>query len=381
MRKYFLLIFLFCFHLFCLGQDTVIARRIIKELTSKKCFGRGYVYNGLNKGKQVILNELGKYKVTGIFKNNSLTESFQHPVNVFKNEVKLKINNRQLVLGKDFIPSPNAPPMNGKFVVIKKDSITYLSSDNKFVLSLKNKLTYGVGLNQDSYCEIEVDKKAIESEPKEIEISLKSQLIKSFESTNIGCQIKGTSSSDSLIVFCAHYDHLGGIGKTVYFPGANDNASGVSFLLNLVNYYNSNPPKYTTLFLFFAGEEAGLLGSKHFVDNHMAILPNIKFLINLDLLGTGDDGIMVVNGSVFSNQFAKLQDANSKNNYLKEIKKRGKAQNSDHYWFTEKRVPSFFIYTLGGVKAYHDIYDIEKTLPLTEFVDVFKLLTKFVSNL
>jgi hypothetical protein len=90
---------------------------------------------------------------------------------------------------------------------------------------------------------------------------------------------------------------------------------------------------------------------------------------------------MVVNGAVFTNQFSKLQSINAKNNYLKEIKKRGKAQNSDHYWFTEIGVPSFFIYTLGGIKAYHDIYDVESTLPLTEFVDVFKLLTEFVNEL
>lgn len=382
MSKYFLVICLLGFLDLCKGQDTMFARMLIKELTSKKCFGRGYVNNGLNEGKKVILNELIKFKVEGIFSNNSFTESFQHPVIVFKNEIKLKINGKPLVLGKDFIPSPNSPSINGKISLIKKDSVTFLSDGGKpIMLSIKNKLTYGVGLKQDSYTEIEVVKKAIEAEPKEIEISLKSTPIKAFKSSNIGCRINGTSGSDSLIMFCAHYDHLGGFGKHVFFPGANDNASGVSFLLNLIKHYKTHPPKYHTIFLFFAGEEAGLLGSKYFVENNKNILPKIKFLINLDLLGTGDEGIMVVNGSVFTNQFTKLQAINSKNDYLKEIKKRGKAQNSDHYWFTEMGVPSFFIYTLGGVKAYHDVYDVEQTLPLTEFMDVFRLLTKFVDEL
>ena len=51
--------------------------------------------------------------------------------------------------------------------------------------------------------------------------------------------------------------------------------------------------------------------------------------------------------------------------------------NSDHYWFSENGVPCFFIYTLGGPSAYHDVNDVEKNLPLTDYVDVFKLITEF----
>lgn len=382
MLRFWLVFFIFFFQKAGSAQDTVFARRIINELTSKKCFGRGYINNGLNSGRNIILKELSNLKVTGFFEKNSFTETFKHPVNVFKNDISLSVNNKQLVLGKDYIPSPYAASFKGKLKLIKKDSLTYYSLNGEpFVLSIKNKLTFGVSIKQYGYCEVEVDKKALQSEPKEIEIKLKSQLIQSFESTNIGCKIKGTSASDSLIVFSAHYDHLGGFGKNVYFPGANDNASGVSFLLDLVKHYQNNPPKYTTVFLFFAAEEAGLLGSEFFVENNKQVLPKIKFLINLDLLGTGDEGIMVVNGTVFNIEFAKLQTINSNFKYLKEVKKRGKAQNSDHYWFTEKGVPSFFIYTLGGIKAYHDIYDIESTLPLTEYVDVFKLITSFIKEL
>jgi hypothetical protein len=111
------------------------------------------------------------------------------------------------------------------------------------------------------------------------------------------------------------------------------------------------------------------------------VLPKIKFLINLDLLGTGDDGIMVVNATEFRPQFEKLKKINDEKLYVKEIKQRGKAKNSDHYWFSENGVPAFFIYTLGGIKAYHDVFDIEKTLPLTDYNDVFKLLVEFTANL
>jgi hypothetical protein len=90
---------------------------------------------------------------------------------------------------------------------------------------------------------------------------------------------------------------------------------------------------------------------------------------------------MVVNGYTFEKQFGLLESINKEKNLVKEIKRRGKASNSDHYWFSEAGVPCFFIYTLGGIKAYHDIYDIAKTLPLTDYVDVFKLVTEFTDRL
>ena len=90
---------------------------------------------------------------------------------------------------------------------------------------------------------------------------------------------------------------------------------------------------------------------------------------------------MVVNGAIFEKQFLLLKNINDQKQLLSEIKKRGKAANSDHYWFTEKGVPSFFIYTMGGIQAYHDIYDIEKTLPLTKYIEVCKLLIEFNEKL
>ena len=120
-----------------------------------------------------------------------------------------------------------------------------------------------------------------------------------------------------------------------------------------------------------------MLGSKHYSEHPLFPLQKIKFLTNLDLLGTGNDGAMVVNASVFTSAFEKLNSINNERHYLTQLKKRGKAANSDHYWFTEKGVPGFFIYTMGGIQAYHDIYDVEKTLPLTDYIDACKLLIDF----
>ena len=88
-----------------------------------------------------------------------------------------------------------------------------------------------------------------------------------------------------------------------------------------------------------------------------------------------------MNGSVFEKEFNKLIGLNDAKKYLTQVKVRGKAANSDHYYFTEKGVPAFFIYTMGGIKAYHDVYDKPETLPLTEFQDLFRLLTDFVKTL
>ncbi|MCA0430548.1 MAG: M28 family metallopeptidase [Bacteroidetes bacterium] len=381
MRFVFLL--LFFIHFAVKAQDTVYARTIIKQLTSKKCFGRGYLKNGLDEAKKIILKELKQTKAIPYFENNSYLQPFTQSVNVFKTKCNVTLNNKILKLGVDFIPSPDCPTVIGKFNLTQKDSLTYFSNSNNIsvVLNLRKKLTYSVSNKQGLVAEIDLNKEHFKEIPNNIELNIHSSVLPNFLSNNIVCKIKGTSFTDSLIVFSAHYDHLGGIGKSVYFPGANDNASGVSFLLNLIKYYSLNPPEYTTVFIFFAGEEAGLLGSKHFVEHQKQHLSKIKFLINLDLLGTGNEGIMVVNGSVFEKEFNLLTQINSSNNYLNAIKKRGKAANSDHYWFTEAGVPAFFVYTLGGVQAYHDVFDIEKTLPLTEYVDVFKLITSFVSLL
>ena len=127
----------------------------------------------------------------------------------------------------------------------------------------------------------------------------------------------------------------------------------------------------------FCGEEVGLLGSKYYTEHPLFPMKNIRFLLNMDIMGTGEDGITVVNGSIFKTEFDKLKEINTQNNFIKDVKIRGKAANSDHYFFAENGVKACFIYTMGGIKAYHDIYDRAETLPLNEFENLFKLITKF----
>lgn len=363
------------------AQDTVYARKVIRHLCSKECFGRGYIRQGLAKAEKFIVKELKAQGTSPLF-DNSYTQVFSQPVNTFPGTCKVRLNGKTLVTGLDFIPDPGSTAIKGTFQLVKVDSVNYIATEGtqKIMLILKNKLTFSVARKQDPFSGIEVDRRRFQEEPKELEITLQSKFIPDFQSRNIACSIKGTSASDSLIVFSAHYDHLGGIGKQTFFPGANDNASGVSALLNLIKHYSKQAPRYTTVFIFFAGEEAGLLGSSYFTQHPPFDLKKIKFLINLDLLGTGDDGIMVVNGAIHEKEFARLTRLNTELQLCKDIRKRGKAANSDHYWFSEAGVPCFFIYTLGGISAYHDVRDVAATLPLTDYVDVLKLITAFVDS-
>jgi Zn-dependent M28 family amino/carboxypeptidase len=171
------------------------------------------------------------------------------------------------------------------------------------------------------------------------------------------------------------------MGADALFPGANDNASGVALLLSMVKHYSVNKPKYSVVFIAFSGEEIGLLGSQYFTDHPLFPLKKIKFLINFDLAGTGDEGIQVVNGKKYQSKFDLLTSINKERSLLPQIKIRGEACNSDHCMFHMKGVPCFYIYTLGGIQAYHDIYDKGETLPLTEFQDYFTLMAEFINRI
>ncbi|GAB5409005.1 MAG: hypothetical protein BalsKO_13700 [Balneolaceae bacterium] len=210
-------------------------------------------------------------------------------------------------------------------------------------------------------------------------MELKSKLESTYKTQNVIGYLNG-ENNDSTIVIMAHYDHFGKMGNAL-FPGANDNASGTAMILSLAKHFSENKPRYTTIFIAFGGEELGLLGSKFFVENPLFDLSKVKFLMNFDLAGTGDDGIQVVNGSVYRDQFDRLTSINDEQNLLPQVKIRGKACNSDHCFFDEAGVPGFYIYTLGGTRAYHDVYDRFETLPFTEFEDYFRLMVEFIYEL
>ena len=362
------------------AQDLAFGRKMVDTLTSPYFWGRGYTNDGMKKTADFLANE---FKIYGLepMRGKNYFQNFSYPVNTFPGKMEVSINDKDLIPGVDFIVSPETKGVkaSGNFELL--DSIQFINRKEMVVIKMQDKLTWDASPEAASYSLILVDKKALNSNPDNFKVNIDNKLISNFKTANVCGLVKGTMKPDSIIFITAHYDHLGGMGAATYFPGANDNASGVSLLLNLAHYYAQHPQKYSIGFILFAGEEAGLIGSKYFTKNPLVPLKNIRFLINTDLAGTGEEGITVVYATEFPKEFAMMTGINNEHKFLAAINSRGKAANSDHYFFTEKGVPSFFFYTLGGIKAYHDVFDKAATLPLNEHEDLFKLLVKFNEKL
>lgn len=379
MKKLLFVALLFC-SVHTLAQDVAFARKMVDTLTSPTFWGRGYTNDGMKKAAEFLATQLKAFGVQPMDGKNYL-QSFTYPVNTFPGKMQLFINGKRLIPGEDFIVDPASRGIKSSGKLLQADSTQYVNHQNRLMVQLVDKLTWSVANEVADYSMVQINRKALGAMPAEFKAEIDNSFVSSFKAYNIAGVVKGTRKPDSMIIITAHYDHLGGMGKETYFPGANDNASGIALLLNLARYYAANPQPYSIGFILFAGEEAGLIGSKYFTENPLVPLKNIRFLLNTDLAGTGEEGITVVNATEFPQEFALMQQINKEGNYLAAVNARGKAANSDHYFFTERGVPAFFFYTLGGIKAYHDVFDKADTLPLNEHEDLFKLMVEFNKRL
>lgn len=407
------------------AQDLNYAREAVNILASDSLKGRGYVDNGDKLAANYIRSEFEKFGLKNF--NNSYYQEFETSVNTFPDDQSVQLNGKKLTPGKDYLIDPGSPSLKGTFDVITVSAEDILDNA-KFVNKLrvssgqliavqpfdksnfskeqneqlngvinflkyhpqnpakgtiilsKDKLTWAGSVMQHSKPTIIIHSDSLNGSIKSLKLDIKSSLIEKYQTQNVIGFVEG-KNTDSSIVFMAHYDHLGMLGPQATFNGANDNASGTAMLLSLAKHYSENQPKYNNVFIAFGAEELGLIGSKYFTENPLFPLSEIKFFMNFDLAGTGDEGIQVVNGSVYRDQFDELVQVNEDLDLLPNIKIRGAACNSDHCMFDQQNVPGFYIYTLGGIQAYHDIYDRPETLPLTEFEDYFKLIVEFVGQL
>ena len=400
------------------AQDISYARSVIDTLTSPEMAGRGYVEDGDLKAASYIAEEFKIHGVTGF--QNSFLQNFSLSINTFPENISLVIDGKKMMPGVDYQIDPCSPPLEGNYKTFKYKK-SWLSNDKAFEKAIeknkKNVLLLDETIlklppndvrkvyDQLKHSTLDISgiltltdrpliwsasqfvcpipgiivKKSRIKSANQLSVNIESKFKNRYRTQNVIGYIPGQKYSDSLLVFTAHYDHLGKMGKDTYYPGANDNASGIAMLLSLVKHYSQNPPDFTVVFIAFGAEESGLLGSRHFVEHPYFSLQKIKFLINLDMVGTGDEGITVVNGSIFEAQFHTLVSINNEHKLLPTIYARGESCNSDHCPFYRKGVPTFFIYAMGGHKAYHDLNDRAETLTLTGFEGTFKLLLLFTS--
>lgn len=397
------------------GQDIEYARKNISQLASEKMHGRGYVKKGDRKAAKFIRKE---FKKNGLKKvDGSYFQDFKFNINTFPKKIAFSIDGTELRPAADYVIYASSPGRKGSYVVAhlegdslsaddfkdfyakndlagkfllieksNKDSLArYLPKNFEGVIYLSDHIYWHVsrGRKLKEFMSIDLNSAAAPDQIRNISIDADNKFMELYKTQNVLGMVKGKKYPEKFLMFTAHYDHLGEMGKGNYFPGANDNASGVAMLMDLARHYarKENTPDHSILFVAFAGEEAGLLGSFYFANYPLIPLENIEFLINLDMVGTGSEGITVVNATIFEEEFEKLQQINKQKKYLASIKKRGEACNSDHCPLYKKGVPSFFIYTRGReFSEYHNPADRAENLPLTEYGDLFRLMTDFVKS-
>ena len=407
--KKYLFLFLLSVSISVFSQDKNYALGLINKLASPEMFGRGYV----NKGEKIAAKYIRKeFKKNGLksFSNNYF-QKFSFSINTFPETIFVSIDGKELKSGTEFLIECSSPAIAGTYGLVwinntKINTEAHHNLSNKFIVTnLKQKeladldlpkfkgiiklnekkLWWHVsnGRRQGDFVSLKIKTDAIPPEASNITISAQNKFFDDYKTQNVIGYIEGKIYPDSFFVFTAHYDHLGRMGTQTYFPGANDNASGTAMITDLARHYSipENQPDYSIVFMAFSGEEAGLIGSTYFANNPLFPLENIKFLINLDMVGSGSDGITVVNSSIFTKAYNLLVAINNNKQYLKEVKKRGEACNSDHCPFYKKGVPAVFIYTRGKeCSEYHTPDDKAENLPLTEYDDLFRLLTDFIKT-
>lgn len=397
-------------------------RITVEKLCSPAFHGRGYVNGGDSLAASFIAGEFEKMGCK--FFKNSPFQPFQFKVNTFPGKMSCSVNGKMLVPGKDFVVDPACPAYHADSLKIHRISIEELFNGKKlknriseaamskskvsmgfaFHFSLwkgdtlkkakelaqilgesmpiielvDTKFTWSVSQEQGRFPLLQVQAGALDASLDDwcFQIKVDAKMV-NHKARNVIAYIPAKKKSKKYFVFSAHYDHLGQMGLEAYFPGGNDNASGTALLLEMARYYTKNPSNVNIVFMAFAGEEVGLLGSKYYTENPVFPLKDIQFLFNLDIMGSGEEGATVVNATLFPEQFEVLKSINEKQQYLPKVASRGPAANSDHYFFTQKGVRAFFMYTMGPNKHYHDVYDTYEELSFNKFNMIYQLLIDF----
>lgn len=194
-------------------------------------------------------------------------------------------------------------------------------------------------------------------------------------SMNVVGRIEGADPAlrDQFLVIGAHLDHVGSQGG-LYFPGANDNASGAAAVVAIAEAFarGGPPPKRSVLFVLFSSEESGLDGSKRFVEHPPVPLERIVAYFNLDCVGHGDS-IQVGGGKTSPKlwQLARDLDARSARLTVEETWGGGGA---DATPFAEKKIPTLYFASKFSYTHLH----LPSDQPATLNPRLYEALTRLV---
>lgn len=181
---------------------------------------------------------------------------------------------------------------------------------------------------------------------------------------NVVAALPGTDPElrNEWVVVGAHYDHLGLGNRGSLAPsqagqihhGADDNASGTSGVLEIARVAAANTPQFkrSVLFMTFAGEELGLLGSAYFTNHPTVPIDKIAGMINMDMIGRLRNNQVFVGGVGTSSSFKPwIEELNQRVGLKLDYSDSGFGS-SDHMSFNIKRIPVLFFFS--GLHAdYH----------------------------
>ncbi|MEW6374485.1 MAG: M20/M25/M40 family metallo-hydrolase, partial [Thermodesulfobacteriota bacterium] len=203
-----------------------------------------------------------------------------------------------------------------------------------------------------------------------------------FKDANIGGIIEGRDPERKreFLLLGAHYDHLGKDEATgLYYFGADDNASGVSGLLEIGRSLMKRKAdlRRSLILLFFGGEEWGLWGSRQFVQNPFLPLAQIKAMLSVDSIGgsTGEKEVFFVGGSIYPSlaqrnrrflQFLGIKEGRNIDPYAFTF-------GSDHFPFHQRGIPALD-YFASDYKKLHTLRDHPESIDFEKLADVTRLI-------
>lgn len=176
-------------------------------------------------------------------------------------------------------------------------------------------------------------------------------------SHNVCGLIRGSKQPDEVVVYTAHWDHLG-VGATVngdsIYNGATDNASAVSWMLEIARAFKNGPaPERSVLFLSVTAEESGLLGSSYYAENPFFPMNKSVAVINTDVMlfmGKFKDVMLTGSGQSELDEWVR-REAEKQGRYIAPDPNpdNGMFFRSDQFPFVKQGVPA--IYAKGYVDA------------------------------